>query len=128
MRVALGTRMKIYALTLGLVLAGCSIISAKPESQSIKMLLGEHNLAHCRFLGDVTGASAVNKITGEHPSYTNRLISARNDLRNEAYKLGGNTVHIRRTKNTGRYDLPGEKKITIDGKVYLCELTQETAN
>ncbi len=121
-------RMKIYVLTLGLILAGCSLISAKPESQSIKMLLGEHNLAHCQFLGDVTGASPVNKITGEHPSYTNRLISARNDLRNEAYKLGGNTVHIRRTKNTGRYDLPGEKRITIDGKVYFCELTHETAD
>jgi len=76
----------------------------------------------------VTGASPVNKITGEHPSYTNRLISARNDLRNEANKLGGNTVHIKRTKNTGRYDLPGEKKITIDGSVYFCELPQEIAD
>ncbi len=128
MSVAPDFRMIINALALGLIFAGCSIISAKPESQSIKMLLGEHNLVHCRFLGDVTGASPMNKITGEHPSYTNRLISARNDLRNEAYKLGGNTVHIRRTKNTGRYDLPGEKRITIDGRVYFCELPQETAD
>jgi uncharacterized protein DUF4156 len=122
MRVSSEFRMLMSVLALGLILAGCSIILAKPESQSIKMLLGQHNLAHCQFLGDVTGASPVNKITGEHPSYPNRLISARNDLRNEAQKLGGNTVHIRRTSNAGRYDLPEmDKKITIEGKVYSCE-------
>ncbi|MDH5480490.1 MAG: DUF4156 domain-containing protein [Nitrosomonas sp.] len=107
---------------LGLILAGCSVISAKSGSQSIKMLLGEHNLSHCQFLGKVTGSSPVNKITGEHPSYTNRLISARNDLRNEAFKLGGNTVHVGRVNNTGRYEIPGvDKKIIIDGKAYFCE-------
>ena len=122
MRVASEFRILMSVLAVGVILAGCSIISAKPESQSIKIVLGQHNLAHCQFLGDVTGASPVNKITGEHPSYPNRLISARNDLRNEAHKLGGNTVHIRRTSNTGRYDLPGmDKKITIEGKVYFCE-------
>ncbi len=105
-----------------LILVGCSVTPAKPETESIKMLIGEHNLAHCQFLGDVIGASTVNLITRKHPPYTTRMIDARNNLRNEAYQLGGNTIHIRRTHNTSRYEFPGlDKKITLEGKAYFCD-------
>ncbi len=105
-----------------MILVGCSVTPAKPETQSIKMLIGEHNLVHCQFLGNVIGASTVNLITRKHPPYTTRMIDARNDLRNAAYQLGGNTIHIRRTHNTSRYEFPGlDKKITLEGKAYFCD-------
>lgn len=122
MRVLSKSKMLIGMLAFVLILAGCSATPIKPETQSIKMLIGEHNLAHCQFLGDVMGASTVNLITRKHPPYTTRMIDARNNLRNEAYKLSGNTVHIRRTRNTSRYEFPGlDKKITLEGKAYFCD-------
>lgn len=115
------SQMLIGMLAFVLFLVGCSVTSAKPETQSIKMFIGEHSLKHCQFLGDVIGASTVNLITRKHPPYTTRMIDARNSLRNEAYKLGGNIIHIRRTQNTSRYEFLGlDKKITLEGKAYFC--------
>ncbi|MBK9664104.1 MAG: DUF4156 domain-containing protein [Nitrosomonas sp.] len=49
-------------------------------------------------------------------------MTARNQLRNETLKLGGNTVHIIRSNNTGTFEIPGvEKEIIYIGNAYLCE-------
>ena len=105
-----------------LILTSCSSTAIKPGTQSIKMLLGEHHLMHCQFLGDVSGTSKVNLITRKHPPYVNRMIDARNSLRNAAHKLGSNTIHIRRTTNTSRYEFPGlDKKVTLEGRAYFCD-------
>ena len=86
------------------------------------LLLGEHSLAHCQFVGNVEGNSELDKETGEHPSYTTRVTDARNNIRNEAYQLGANTIHIIRTSNAARYDFPGlDKQVTFNGKAYFCD-------
>ena len=72
-----------------------------------------------RTVGDVLGNSELDKETGEHPSYTTRVTDARNNIRNEAYQLGANTIHIIRTSNAARYDFPGlDKQVTFNGKAY----------
>lgn len=112
----------ISVLFFVLIPVSCFAAPAKSETQSIKLLLGEHSLAYCQFLGDVVGNSEMDKETGEHPSYTTRVTDARNNLRNEAFQLGANTIHITRTSNAVRYDFPGlEKQITINGKAYFCD-------
>ena len=122
MRVLSKSQVLIGMSAFVLALVGCSTASIKPETQSIKMLIGGHHLAHCQFLGDVMGASTVNLITRKHPPYTTRMTDARNNIRNETYQLDGNTIHIRRTHNTSRYEFPGlDKKITLEGKAYFCD-------
>ena len=116
------SRMFVGIAVFALMLTGCSSTAIKPGTQSFKMLLGEHHLAHCQFLGDVTGTSKVNLITRKHPPYQDRMLDARNSLRNAAHKLGSNTIHIRRTTNTSRYEFPGlDKKVTLEGKAYFCD-------
>jgi hypothetical protein len=49
-------------------------------------------------------------------------MNARNNLRNEAQKLGGNTVHIIYANNSGKYEIPGvDKEIIFIGNVYRCK-------
>ncbi len=91
-----------------------------PELQAIVMLVGANNMSHCEFKGDVAASSKINEETGEHPPFTERLISARDDLRAKTYHLGGNTVQIIRTTNTGRFVIPENKEVTMDGKAYFC--------
>ncbi len=122
MRVFSKSQKLISALFFVLIPVSCFAAPAKSETQSIMLLLGEHNLAHCQFVGDVVGNSELDKETGEHPSYTTRVTDARNNIRNEAYQLGANTIHIIRTSNAARYDFPGlDKQVTFNGKAYFCD-------
>lgn len=122
MRVFSKSQKLISALFFVLIPISCLAAPAKSETQSIKLLLGEHGLAYCQFLGDVVGNSELDKETGEHPSYTTRVTDARNNIRNEACQLGANTIHIIRTSNAARYDFPGlDKQVTLNGKAYFCD-------
>ena len=122
MRVFLKSQIIISTLFFVLIPVSCFAAPTKSEMQSIMLLLGEHSLAHCQYLGDVEGNSELDKETGEHPSYTTRVTDARNNLRNEAYQLGANTIHITRTSNAARYDFPGlDKQVTFNGKAYFCD-------
>ena len=91
-----------------------------PELQAIVMLVGANDLSRCEFKGDVAATSKINEETGEHPPFTERLISARDDLRAKTYNLGGDTVQVIRTTNTGRFVIPENKSVTMDGKAYFC--------
>ena len=90
-----------------------------PELQAIVMLVGMDSLSHCEFKGNVAASSKLNE-KGEHPPFTERLISARDDLRAKTHQLGGDTVQVTRTTNTGRFVIPENKAVTMDGKAYFC--------
>ena len=47
-------------------------------------------------------------------------MGARNDLRNETYKLGGNVVHVQDMKNTSAQGARGTTNTTVVGKAYAC--------
>ncbi len=114
---------RIQKVVLVLLIIGCMEVSAQPEgAKAVTMILGEQGPDGCELLGKVKGSSKESETEEDNTPYTDRLIKARNNLRNEAQKLGGNNVHIIYSNNTGKYDIPGvDKEIIFIGNVYRCE-------
>ncbi len=97
-------------------------ISAQSEVKSVKIQVGEQDPTGCRLLGRVKGSSKDNQMNEEDVPYIDRLITARHNLTNETRKLGGNTVHIIRANNSGKYEIPGaDEEIIFIGDAYYCE-------
>ncbi|WP_131701662.1 DUF4156 domain-containing protein, partial [Enterobacter hormaechei] len=77
------------------------------------------------FLGEVTGSQG-NFFTGGWTSNSNLETGARNDLKNQAYSMGGNVVVIltQRAGQTGSaYFGSGSSQqtnVTLSGTVYRC--------
>ncbi len=63
----------------------------------------------------------INWFTGDFTSNKNLVAGARNELRNEAYKLGANIVYIQDMKNTNAHGSLGTTNTTAVGKAYRCE-------
>ncbi|SFE37596.1 protein of unknown function [Nitrosomonas sp. Nm166] len=105
------------------IIMGCSEISAQPkEVKTVTIQVGEHSPDGCKLLGKVKGSSKDSRTEEKDTPYISRLMNARNNLRSEAQKLGGNTVHIIYANNSGKYEIPGvDKEIIFVGNVYDCE-------
>jgi hypothetical protein len=115
----------IQRVMLALLIIGCAEVSAQPEdAKAVTIILGEQGPDGCELLGKVKGSSKESESETEEDNtpYTDRLIKARNNLRSEAQKLGGNNVHIIYSNNTGKYEIPGvDKEILFIGNAYRCE-------
>lgn len=119
MRVTPKKLLLIKTMILALALTSGPVKPEDTDPQSILILLGEQDLASCQLLGKVTGTS---KDVNDDVPYPDRMIVARDNLRNETSKLGGNAVHVKYTHNTARYEVPGiEKEIIFAGDAYYCE-------
>ena len=114
---------RIPKVVLVLLIIGCMEVSAQPEgAKAVTIILGEQGPDGCELLGKVKGSSKESETEEDNTSYTDRLIKARNNLRSEAQKLGGNNVHIIYSNNTGKYEIPGvDKEILFIGNAYRCE-------
>ena len=109
-------------IALVLFVLHCAEISAQPEVKSIMIQVGEEGPSGCQLLGKVKGSSKDSQKNEDDMPYMERLMTARNQLRNGTLKLGGNTVHIIRSNNTGTFEIPGvDKEIIYIGNAYLCE-------
>lgn len=104
------------------LLLGCFAFAAQAEEKKpIVMMVGEEGPDGCELLGQVRGSSKEGETQDPAVPYLERLMKARNHLRDEALKLGGNTVHIIRSNNTGKYEIPGgDKEVIHIGNVYHC--------
>ena len=113
----------VQKVVLVLLIIGCTEVSALPEKvETVTIILGEQGPDGCELLGRVKGSSKESEAEEDNTPYVDRLIRARNDLRSEAQKLGGNNVHIIYSNNTGKYNIPGvDKEIIFIGNVYRCE-------
>ena len=113
----------IQRVMLALLILGCAEVSAQPEdAKAVTIILGEQGPDGCELLGKVKGSSKESETEEDNTPYTDRLIKARNNLRSEAQKLGGNNVHIIYSNNTGKYEIPGvDKEILFIGNAYRCE-------
>lgn len=98
-------------------------VCAQPENiNAVTIQLGEAIPEGCKPLGKVKGSSKDAEVIEDDTPYVDRLLKARNNLRNEAHKLGGNTVHIIYANNSGKYEIPGaDKEIIFIGNVYRCD-------
>ncbi len=128
MSVIAKSRQLVKIITSVFIIVGCSEISAQPrEIKTVTIQVGEQGPDGCNLLGKVKGSSKDSQTEEKNYSYIDRLMNARNNLRSEAQKLGGNTVHIIYANNSGKYEIPGvDKEIIFVGNVYDCEGSGET--
>ena len=78
------------------------------------------NTEKCEFLGEISGSQG-NWITGDYTSNENLVMGARNELRNKAFQMGGNIVHVQDMRNASAYGAMGTTNTTAIGKVYRCK-------
>ncbi len=100
-------------------LMGCAAKQAKQEAMNVDLVNYPPDLTKCRYVGDVVGSQG-NWITGDFTPNKNLVIGARNELRNQAYKLGANLVYIQDMQNTKASSSLGTTNTTAVGKAYRC--------
>ncbi|CAI8780295.1 DUF4156 domain-containing protein [Methylococcus capsulatus] len=109
------------------VLAGCSANPLLPEARAVRIVTSEP--AGCEYLGEVTGNQG-NFFTGDFTSNANLETGARNGMKNEAARLGANTVLLltSRAGETGSMRISNgsgsghvaETNVTYSGIAYKC--------
>ena len=109
-------------MALAIILTSHLAMSETSEPQATKpivLLVGEEqDFTGCKMLGNITGASQE---SDNDKTYPERLIIARNNLKNQAIDLGANTIHVLRS-NTARFEIPGaQKQIIFSGNAYFCK-------
>ena len=107
---------KILILTLGIALFACSAKPIKPGAEKV-FLSNEKPSPECKFVGEVVGGQGnwwTDDITSNHAA----VQGARNDLRNKAYDLGANYVHIQ-SSTQSESELGGTSASSI-GNSYKC--------
>ncbi|HAE8132428.1 DUF4156 domain-containing protein [Salmonella enterica] len=115
---------KILVCFAGLALTACSANSLNYGAEQVRVMTSEPG-KECSYLGDITGSQG-NFFTGGWTSNSNLEAGARNDLKNKAYKMGGNTVVLltQRAGQTGSsWHGSGSSKqtnVTLSGNVYRC--------
>jgi hypothetical protein len=80
-----------------LFLAGCSATKLTPGAQAVYVTQDKPDPA-CKFVGQVTGGQG-NAFTGAFTTNRNLQTGAMNDIRNQAFSLGGNYVQIVKTRD-----------------------------
>nr|MBI3613416.1 DUF4156 domain-containing protein [Nitrospirota bacterium] len=109
------------------LLAGCAAVQLNPGSAQVRITTNEPQ--GCKYLGEVTGNQG-NFFTGGFTSNANLETGARNEMKNEAAKLGANTVQMltNRAGQTGSMSLAGgtgggsteQTNVTYTGIAYKC--------
>ena len=102
-----GQRFAAWALGVAVVgIAGC--VSLKPEGRGVRVTANPELVRGCTYIGEVTGTTRYgpvgNTATDEQ--------SAHNDLRNNAGRMGADTVLLQSTT--------GDNAIVKRGEAYRC--------
>jgi len=106
-------------------LTACTSIAIQPAASIVRLTHNEPS-EECTFLGDITGSQG-DFFSGPFTSNADLETGARNDLKNKAMQLGGDTIYLltQRAGQTGHYDgdLGGgsqQTNVTLSGNVYKC--------
>lgn len=99
-------------------LAGCAANNLTSEGNRVVILKEIPVQYHCAYKGEIAGSQG-NWMTGYWTSNKNLALGARNDLRNEAAKLGANVVVIAETLS-GTDESNELKNVTHIGRAYYC--------
>lgn len=100
------------------LLSGCMANSITQQGQQVVIVQSLPSQYQCTYKGEIVGSQG-NWLTGSWTSNRNLALGARNDLRNEAAKLGANVVIITETINSTD-DENSLENITHVGRAYLC--------
>ena len=117
---------QVLALTLfAISLAGCSSIAIQPAASGVRLTHNEPG-KECAFIGDITGSQG-DFFSGPFTSNADLETGARNDLKNKAMQLGGDTIYLltQRAGQTGHYNgefggRSQQTNVTLSGNVYKC--------
>ena len=109
----------LFATASVAMLIGCASKPMLPGAEIVEIVNEAPNAAKCKFLGEVVGSQG-NWFTGDLTSNRNLVVAARNELRNETHKLGGNLVYVHDMKNTSAFGSLGTTNTTAVGKAYRC--------
>jgi len=114
-----------FSMSFAVLLTACSSVAIQPEANGIRLTHSEPG-NECKFLGDITGSQG-DFFTGAFTSNADLETGARNDLKNKAMTLGGDTIYIltQRAGQTGHYDADfgggsQQTNVTLSGNVYKC--------
>ena len=114
--------MRVYLLAASLcsaaLLAGCMANSVTEQGQQVVIVQSLPSQYQCTYKGEAAGSQG-NWLTGGWTSNKNLALGARNELRNEAAKLGANVVVITETLNSTDAENALEN-VTHIGRAYLC--------
>lgn len=115
----------LLLITIISTLSACSAIPLNPDAMNIRITQTEPS-NDCKFLGDITGNQG-DFFTGGFTSNADLETGARNDLKNKALALGGNTIVLltQRAGQTGGYDDEWgggtqQTNVTLSGSVFHC--------
>jgi hypothetical protein len=111
--------MSVTTLLGALAITGCSAIPIENGAQFVELVNDRADTEQCKFLGEIIGSQG-NAFTGDFTANKTLVIGARNQLRNEAVRLGANVVYVQDMSNTRGYGSLGNNNTTIVGKAYLC--------
>jgi hypothetical protein len=113
------------ALMLVTTISACSAVPIQQAASKIRITHNEPS-DECKFLGDITGSQG-DFLTGPFTSNADLETGARNDLKNKAMQLGGDTIYLltQRAGQTGHYDNDfgggsQQTNVTLSGNVYKC--------
>ena len=113
-------KVAIWWVLMVVLLAGCSAHELRPEASSVTIVINKPDTARCTYLGEITG-SPGNLVTEDYTSNEVLLVGASNDLRNQAYGMGGNTIHLQKVDDSSAWILTGTTSISVTGRVYNCK-------
>ena len=87
----------IFVLLSLILLSGCSAKNVlSPSAKDVRIYDSMPSSLECKYIDEVVGSEA-NMLTFLFVSNHDITVGARNDLRNKAAKIGGNTVVIQRS-------------------------------
>lgn len=118
---------RVQVALLLLMMAGCAANPLNPQAQKVRLVTSDPK--DCEYLGEVTGNQG-NFFTGGWTSNANLETGARNDLKNQAAQMGGNTIQLLTTRagQTGSLGVANgsgggsseQTNVTYVGAVYRC--------
>lgn len=110
-----------YILPILVLLAfiGCAPKQVTPEAKTVQIVYDAPDKSACEFVGEVIGSQG-NWLTGDYTSNKNLIIGARNELRNEAFKMGANVVYMETMESASAWGSLGTTNTTVIGQAYNC--------
>jgi len=100
------------------LLFGCAAKRLLPGAEKV-LITNERPSETCIFVGEVVGSQG-NWWTDDVTSTKNKMVGARNEIRNEAFKRGANVVVVQEFRNT-QSDLSFDVTNTTGiGNAYKC--------
>ena len=103
---------------LALLVTACASKPVAPGAERVMLVTDAPE--GCQFLGEVVGSQG-NWWTDDVTSTKNKMVGARNELRNQAYGMGATHVQIMESRNTQSKVSFDVTNTTVIGNAFKCQ-------